>query len=74
MFLYLTIGVSFGLSVSTDSVTRTSTISEDEGGTVEVCLRPSSSPLSSSSTLSVVSEDGTAIGTYIVFMLLIKLL
>ena len=68
--LYLAIGVSFGLSVSTDLVTRTSTISEDEGKTVEVCLKPSLGPPSSASTLSVVSEDGTAVGMQFICFLI----
>ena len=49
--------------------TARASISEDEGERVEVCLRPSFGRPSSPSTLSVVSEDGTAIGNYCVLIL-----
>ena len=58
-------GVSLGLSQSTTSFVRTSSISEDEGETVRVCLNTNMGPPNTVSTLGVQSEDGTATGIHV---------
>lgn len=57
-------GVSLGLSTSTTPITRRFQNSADEGETFLVCLNTNNGAPSTTSTVRVESEDGTATGMY----------